>query len=295
MANKDVIFYFYKVATSKKTKGGFGKVLEKLSKLTSVKERNQTIDGDIVRWEQMDTSDKRYIYGDFGKLRMQILPRKGGVNELSTSLHLGKNEGIDELFAFVYDRNSGVLVTQYNHYGSSISAFQKYVLSKVDTIGPIAITPILSVEGAKRLNKISDVRKVRYKVARPTVEALNPVAGGFGSAIDQFNEFGAYAVESTVSMNRRKSSLIVDSVLGLYNFLVGSLPPKAVVEKFELTVYENGVKDTFDLIQDRLKHTESLSIAPDRTITFDERKGAAVRALNTKRKELIAQFGDCCS
>lgn len=296
MATRIVTYDFWRVEVFRGFRGGFGQALQNLSLLTSFAQRNATIDGDLLRWEVLDLSDPRYVYGDFSKLRMAVLPKKGGVNQPATDLGLTNTEGVDELFAFLYDRNSRILVTQYNHFGASISALQKYILDKVNIGGPLFFHPVLSQQGAQMLSNMNDMRKVVYKVARPRTAALNPIATQpIDQATQQMHDYGAQTVECTISMDRTRTSLVSRTVRGLFNTFQRNGGRDAKLEKFEVTGYVNGEKESFDMIRDRMKHQESLTVATNRSIPYQARANAAMRALNSKRAELIAQFGRCCA
>lgn len=293
MPTKNTIYDFWKVSIPETFNGGFKQALFQLSQTDDVSARNQSIDGDIVRWEELDLSDSRYLYGDFGKLRMQVLPQMGGIDQLSSPLPFDRNEGIDELFAFMYDMNSQILVTQYNHYGSSLRLFTKYLTSKINFGGPVHVFPILSQTGAEKLRNLDNISKITYKVARPTTQALNPLASdSFDTAISQLESFGAQTVVTTISMDRKRSSLITNTVRRVFHMLTENHGSNASLEKFEVSGDHRGERDEFDLVRDRMRHRENLPISENRSISFSARISAARRAFEAKRDELIAQFGE---
>lgn len=295
MKSKKISFEFWKVKTPDSFPGGFGAALIALQGISNISQRNKNISDYTMRWEELEL-DGRYFYGDFFKLRMDLLPLRGGINRKSSSLNLPLNEGISEPFVFIYDKNSNILVTQHNHYGASVGSFTQYIQQLVPIGGLIDVLPVYSVAGLQRLRHMTDVRRVCYRIAKPRNNALNPGAqGSVDSSISTMNDFDGENIEVIISSGRARRSLTIREVLRrASDLLTGKTIPEANLEKFEVSGYSNGDRDEFDLVKEQLRAKIPVMVGSDRGFTYDDRKAAAMKALNKRRSELVTQFGQQC-
>lgn len=293
---KTITYDFWKVATPSSFTGGFPAALKQLATISQIANRNETIGGNTLRWEELDTTG-RYFYGDFLKLRMELLPMKGGLSIKSSNLGLNQNEGISELFAFMFDTQSDIFVCQYNHYGASINALIEYIHSKVNLGGPLYFHPVITENSLKKLNSMNDIRHFSYKIAKPTSPALNPNSRGtIEESIAIMDDLGAANIEILVTSGYTRKSMTIRQILAKTKALLsGTSTANASVEKIEVGGYSNGEKSVIDLIQDRMREKFDLHVGSNRTISYSDRKNSALKALNSRRQELISQFGPSCA
>ena len=232
---KNVSFEFWQVSVAPNYLGGFKTALTTLAQAGAISQRNQTIGGYTMRWEELEVTG-RYFFGDFIKLRMDLLPLKGGVNTKSSSLNLPSSEGISEAFVFVLDTNSNILITQHNHYGASVGSFIQYIHQLVQIGGPIQVLPVLSSAGVQKLNGMTDVRRLTYRIAKPRNVAYNPGArGSVDSSISTMDDLDGESIEVSVSTRFAHRSLTLREVVNKANDLVnGRTIGGANLEKFEV-------------------------------------------------------------
>jgi len=241
--SKNVAYEFWMVNTPPTFAGGFGAALTQLATINVVANRNAEINGYTMRWEELDVNG-RYFYGDIVKLRMDLLPLKGGVNTKSSSLNLPQTEGISEAFAFLFDTNSNVLVTQYNHYGASVGGFISYLEQTITFGGAVDVLPIWTVAGLEKLQQMTDVRRIKYRIAKPKGLTLNPnAAGSVDSAITTMGDFDASTVEMVISSGLSHKSLTMREVLKkAKNLLTGQTAANVHVETFEVIGYSGDLR-----------------------------------------------------
>ncbi len=293
--HKKLSFDFWLIKMPATYAGGFGDALEAMSKVESIPKRNAEINKYTVRWEEISIQP-RYIMGDFVKLRLDILPLKGGVDSKSMPLNLRLSEGISEPFAFLFDTQSSILVTQKNRYGASVSMFIEYV-EKLGAVGEmIEIFPVLSKEGIQKLRQMDDVRTVSYKIAKPTQAEVDFDSNdSVDSAISTMRDVGGETIEVRITSGRKRKSLTLRNIARLAgNLLGGKTTGSAVVKKFEISGYTNGHRDEFDLIKEQLRATQEVPIAQSRSLSYNDRKNAITLALNSQKSELVGLFGNCC-
>ncbi|EIP98087.1 hypothetical protein OpiT1DRAFT_02537 [Opitutaceae bacterium TAV1] len=293
---KNVSFEFWKVSTPTAYASGFAGALNATSQITQLTARNKDINGYTMRWEEIDIG-LRYIIGDFVKLRLDVLPLKGGVATKSIPLNLHSSEGISEPFVFLFDKQSDILVTQHNHYSASVSAFMEYIQQLVPIGGVIETFPVFSTAGLQKLNQMNDVRKVSYKIAKPTQPGFNPSAKGpVDSSISTMSDLGGESIEVLVTSGFSRRSLTIREILRkATDLLTGQTTGNASVEKFEVAGYINGRRDEFDLVKEQLRSKQLVAVGQNRSLGYFDRKDAVMKALNNRRSELIAQFGAICA
>ena len=293
---KDVSFEFWKVSAPASFAGGFQAALVALAQVGTLAQRNQVISGYTMRWEELEVTG-RYFFGDFVKLRMDLLPLKGGMNTKSSSLNLPSNEGIAEPFVFLFDTQSDILVVQHNHYGASVGAFFQYVQQLVSIGGLLDVLPVLSLAGVQKLNHLNDVRRVSYRIAKPRHSAYNPGArGSVDSSISTMDDFDGESIEVVISSGFARRSLTLREVFKKANdFLTGQTTGNAELEKFEVSGYSNGARDEFDLVKEQLRAKIDVAVGAKRDLAYGDRKAAAMRALTMRRGDLITQFGQKCA
>ena len=293
---KDVTFEFWKVRVPPNFSGGFKAVLTSLAQAGTIEQRNQIINGYTMRWEELEVTG-RYFFCDFIKLRMDLLPLKGGVNTKSSSLNLPSNEGIAEPFVCLFDTHSDILVVQRNHYGASVGAFIQYVQQLVPVGGLIETLPVLSLAGLQKLTHLDDVRRVSFRIAKPRNAAYNPGASGsVDSSISTMDDFDGQSIEVVISSGFARRSLTLREVFKKANaFLTGQTTGNAELEKFEVSGYSNGSRDEFDLVKEQLRAKIDVVVGTKRDLAYADRKHAAVRALTLRRGDLITQFGQHCA
>jgi hypothetical protein len=293
---KNVSFEFWKVATPTAFAGGFAAALTSTSQITQITARNKEINGYTMRWEEIEIG-QRYITGEFVKLRLDVLPLKGGVSTKSIPLNLHSTEGISEPVIFLFDRQSNILVTQHNHYGASVSAFMEYIQQLVPIGGVIETFPVFSTAGLQKLNQMNDIRNVTYKIAKPTQPGFNPSARGpVDSSISTMSDIGGESIEVQVTSGFSRRSLTIREILRkATDLLTGQTTGNASVEKFEVAGYINGRRYEFDLVKEQLRSKQLVPIGQNRSLGYFDRKDAVMKALNNRRAELVAQFGNICA
>lgn len=294
--NKTVSFEFWQVTTPASYVGGFGAALSALAQITAFSSKNQIVGGYMMRWEELETTG-RYFYGDFVKLRMDVLPLKGGTSTKSSSLNLPSNEGIAEPFIFLFDTQSDVLVVQHNHYGATLGSFVNYLQQLVAIGGGVSALPIFTPSAIQKLNQMNDVRRVSYRIARPTNAAYNPGShGSIDSAVATMDDFNGESIEVSISSGFAKRSLTIREILyKAQSFLGGQSTGNAALKKFEIVGYANGSREEFDLVKDHLRVRIDVPVGAKRDLTYPSRKLAALQALNRCRSDLIALFGAKCA
>ena len=285
--DKKVTFDFYKVEMPYGY--SFETAIDDLSKVTELKNRVVEINGDPLRWEEIDTSP-RFITGDLVKLRMYLLPSKGGLHSKVEDIGLEADEGIAEETVFFYDKNTKTLVYQRNRYGVSASRFQDYLLHFYKPKGgTIDFLPLLRKSGLERLDKMDEIRKFSYRLARPTDNKYNRISdGSTEESIELLDDLSAMAVNIELSMGHYKGSMAIDKVKERAKKLFRRESTKANEPKkiFISGVDEYGVPDQFDLLDLRIKQEESLTPDHNRRLTYAARKSAANRAFRQNVEEV---------
>lgn len=276
---KKVTFDFYKVEMP--SGYSFESAIEELSKVNKLEDRVVEIDGDPLRWEEADTTSK-FITGDLVKLRMYLLPSKGGLHSKVEDIGLNPDEGIAEETVFLYDKQTHTLVYQRNRYGVSASRFQKYLLHFYKLKGgTIDFLPLLRKSGLERLEKIDEIRKFSYRVARPTSNKYDRISdGATEESIELLDDLSAMSVNIELSMGHYKGSMAIDRVKERVKKLfrresTNANEPKKI---YISGVDKYGTPDQFDLLDLRIKQEESLKPDQNRRLTYAARKEAADNA-----------------
>jgi hypothetical protein len=173
----------------------------------------------------------------------------------------------------------------------------EYIQQLVPIGGVIETFPVFSTAGLQKLNQMNDIRNVTYKIAKPTQPGFNPSARGpVDSSISTMSDIGGESIEVQVTSGFSRRSLTIREILRkATDLLTGQTTGNASVEKFEVAGYINGRRYEFDLVKEQLRSKQLVPIGQNRSLGYFDRKDAVMKALNNRRAELVAQFGNICA
>jgi hypothetical protein len=254
-------------------------------------ERNRTGTSSPIRLQEY-TPNGDILEGDMLKIRMDEVPLKASLHGSTRFIDLNDDEGIGEETAFHYYVPWRVLLLQRNRHAVSASAFTWYF----NHGGPIIeLVPILRSDILQRLARMTIMKKLDVKIAGvENAEIFRGEGHGVGAIIDLKEAFSAPNVSVSVSMGRRRGTLLVDNVretisglLRVSGFGDRRLKKLAVEAQEDYT----HTPELLDILKSRIIEDTEIDPTADRRLPYDRRKDALREVFTRRRTELRQMFG----
>ncbi len=283
---------FYRVDVS----GGldFQRLLAEVSALPP-EERNRTGTSAPIRLQEYSHNGD-VIEGDMLKIRMDEVPLKASLYGSTRFIDLNDDEGIGEETAFYYYVPWRVLLLQRNRHAVSASAFAWY-FNHISGDGPIIeLVPILRSDIMQRLARMTIMRKLDVKIAGvENADIFRDEGHGVGAIIDLKDAFSAPNVSVSVSMGRRRGTLLVERVReAISGLLRVSGHGDRRLRKLAVEAQEDfaHAPELLDILKSRIIEEIAVDSTADRRLPY-ERREEALRAVFPRRSaELRQMFGE---
>lgn len=230
------------------------------------------------------------VEGDLIRLKMRDIPVKGSLQGIVENIHLTENEGLGIQSAFLYHIPTKVLLLENRKSGIYHSNFARYLSQINQENPPILINPILQLEALKKLDRMTDIRKVDIRVA-----GLDNLAilGNDDYAVKEITEMGKYFQSPYLSLQlsvgkARKKSLSLEKVKNFVTNLFDS--GENQVEKLTITGNADDDESLYlDLLRDRMREEISHN-SSSRTLSYKERRDCIKSAWNRRKQEIIEMY-----
>lgn len=195
--------------------------------------------------EKINTLDEAHI-GDLGGKRET----------------LASNDDQGPIFdtVFLYNPVNNVLVLHRTRSGMGTTAFAKY-LSKLVGDDDLELEVVIDPDALKRLEKISMVKSIDYKISKPTnFKFLKDNKASFNSDLALVKLFQGENIKITIGGQKLEKENILTKVKQL-------LKAEDGISKLEVKGEANGEPDTIDLIKNRVVHTKKYSVSKNKKVT----------------------------
>ena len=283
---------FYRVDVS----GGsdFQRLLAEVSALPP-EERNRTGSSSPIRLQEY-TRNGDVMEGDMLKIRMDEVPIKASLYGSTRFIDLNDDEGIGEETAFYYYAPWRILLLQRNRHAVSASAFTWYFNHIADGGPIIELIPILRSDVLQRLARMTIMRKLDVRIAGvENAEIFRGEGYGVGAIIDLKDAFSAPNVSVSVSMGRRRGSLLLERVRETITGLLRiSGHDDRHLKKLAVEAQEDYTSTTelLDILKSRIIEQIDIDPTVDRRLPYERRKEALREVFSRRRTELRQMFGE---
>jgi len=257
-------------------------------------ERNRIGASSPIRLQEY-THNGDVMEGDMLKIRMDEVPLKASLNGPTRFIDLNDDEGIGEETAFYYYAPWRVLLFQRNRHAVSASAFTWYFNHIADGGPIIGLAPILRSDIMQRLARMTIMRKLNVKIAGvENADIFRGEGHGVGAIIDLKEAFSAPNVSVSVSMGRRRGSLLVERVRETISGLLRvSGHDDRRLKKLAVEAQEDfaHTPELLDILKSKIIEEIAIDPTADRRLPYDRRKEALREGFSRRRTELRQMFG----
>jgi hypothetical protein len=209
---------FYRIETSVGI--DFQRILSGVNALTP-EERNRSGTGSPIRLQEISFNGD-VIEGDMLRIRMDEVPLRASLRGDTRFIDLNDDEGIGEETAFYYYIPWRVLLLQRNRYALSASAFAWYFNHISENGMIVMLNQILRSDVMQRLARMTIIRKFKVNIAGIDNASIFRNQGqGVNAIIDLKEQFSSPNVNISLSMAKRRGSLLVEMVRETIHDLLG--------------------------------------------------------------------------
>lgn len=222
------------------------------------------LDGGNLRSMYVEHSELPFK-GIFGTIRKAGLPL---LEEMGTTspLDLPPDAGLYEPMHFMIFPNN-VIGFEYNFYGPRINGLKEYLPKKApNLVDEVELIPLMRTDITELISRMGEIKLFRIGVHRNMGDHLRIINDNLHDAFNKLKE-ADYSEVIEISLRSQKysrRSINIPFINRLPNFLTEAKDDvDTAIIKAENTSNENNAVDTFDLLQQYLLTTKSVSKIDD--------------------------------
>lgn len=283
--DRTVTAKFYRVVAEGHGQQTFEQLLEPISNIQPVSDRERDTGADVVVRLERFQRDRQFIKGDFCRIQNTNIPPEVENNGLAP-LVLAGGRGLGHLSAFVYHPPTQVLLWQENRNGTSKDRLVAY-LSNGDAQRLFGLNPLISADALQRLMN-SEPKKFIFKFAEmENLEvAENPHRSPMENAAAIAQAFRGPQVEITVGVGHANTQLDKRSI---FRFLQQMLTRR---ELKKAQVIENSETPPIDFLTEHMQNKTILDLPTDDVErNYLTRQSFLTSTFEAKLDEIIAAYG----
>lgn len=281
---------FYKLEIT--TGEHFEKVVSSIAAKGIKKETIVEVKDDFfTRLEYSGPWGEECVEGHIVRLRMNSLPDKAGFDEPIQSIGFSEEEGVGESAAFIFQKQSTVLLLERNRNAVTTFTFATFFKQLGEVPGEINLHPILQHDVYQKVFDAKVLRKLIVQLAGPDNigAAVAEMEPSVHEMLKARQSLKAPIAEFTYSVGQqRKAGLDLQRVLGtVKDFLTLHQGEETQVEK--LIVHgSSGPHGDFavDLLESRLNGKDVVETTIERRIPYERRRDALRRIWLRSKDEI---------
>lgn len=224
----------------------------------------------------------------FTRIRMEPLPVKTRLTGERADLELDEDEGLGEDVAIAYDKKLKVLAIQRNIHSITSSSILDWIKKESEN-SEIELYPILKKDSIKRFLELGCLRKISYRLARPSnLSFLNNNELSESSKLTIQKMLMAPFISMTLSCGREKDCSLNDLISFVKSLVHLNKENHDFVRALEVTGYEDEINSSpivIDLLEDKLIAKIKVD-QKGRTVQSNELLKAASSAISRNKGEL---------
>lgn len=280
-------FFKLEITTGEKFQDIVSVVAEKgIKKETTIEVK----DDFFTRLEQTGLWGDDCIEGQIVRLRMNSLPDKAGFDEPLQAIGFSDEEGVGESAAFIFQKNSSVLLLERNRNAVTTFTFAQFFKQLGKFPGEMNLDAVLQHDVYEKVFNAKVVRKLEVRLAGP--ENIGAAVAEMEPSVHEMlkarRALKAPIAEFTYSVGRqRKVALDLKHVLGTVRDFLALHKGKEKTQVEKLVVHgSSGPHDDFaiDLLEHQLTGADTVETTKERRIPY-ERKRDALRRIWARNKE----------
>lgn len=293
-SSKKVPFDFYRV---KMTMGGivgrnFPTALNNVMELPDDETRNCLMPNNHPCRIQTLSRNKNIWIGEIIQIRMTDIPQKASLKGSMEDIDLADDEGIGQGVVFLYNSTYNVLVIQRNKFAVSAVGLAKY-MSEKGRCGALYLENILSAEAWRRFNEMKTIKKFSIRVSGLEKGDVNAGQGyGVSDIASLVEKVGAPNLQVIASVGHsRGNHLNFGAVKRLVTAALGLSRKDEVLDQLEVEgINIEEASDKIDLLSECITANEEVDSDGRRTLSYESRTSAILRAWDTRLAEIAEQF-----
>lgn len=297
MSTRSVSFGFYRVSMRSDGGKSFDKVLTNIISLAD-KDRNDAMLNQHYCRLRIAEKNKNIWYGELIQIRMSDLPSKASLKGQYGPLDLEDDQGLGLGVVFMYDSRKNIFLFQRNQLAVSVSACARYFSNK-GKCGEVKLEPILSTTAWNRFVALRKHAKLHVKFSG--IDKASVFKGrnhGVADIASLSEKIAAPTLELTASIGHfRNEKLNWKGVTDFVNELRGMPRKDQVLTKLTVSGKTNeDQSDEIDLLEEYIAETvsinelESVEVDERRTLSYESRRSALLRAWERREEELETMF-----
>jgi hypothetical protein len=250
----------------------------------------------FTRLESSGLWGEECVEGHIVRLRMNALPDKAGFDEPIQSIGFSEEEGVGESAAFIFQKNSNVLLLERNRNAVTTFTFAKFFKQLGKVTGDINLHPVLQHGVYEKVLNAKVLRKLVVRIAGPDNigAAVAEMEPSVHEMLKARQSLKAPTAEFTYSVGqRRKEGLDLQRVLGTISDLL-TLRQGQETQVEKLIVHgSSGPHEDFDvdLLETRLSGKDTIETTIERRIPYERRRDALRRIWLRSKDELGKLYG----
>lgn len=246
-----------------------------------------------VRLEQIEhrkrrSNGERRIYLDFVRLRDTHGPGKASINKPIEGFHLGTDEFFGEETAALFIPATNWIIVQYNHFGVRPGQMALYFSHyKQDVANAYDFAIRLDQDVERRFRKQQHLRRISLAVDLNRMSSSDRTSGESLAQIARLGSaLGANKLNVTLSVGYDRTASLAHNVKQALKGLIDGHPDAITHAEVSGRETTQGEIEVVDLIDEKLVHTEQVTIGEDRRLPFSGRCAALLRAYSQWRTQL---------
>lgn len=292
---------FYKVSLTDSNNRSFDELIDWIFRSN---DKTKVVKGVPVYIYQTQ-NDSNFWQGEMIRVRLIDPPSKASINGHVEEIPLNDDEGIGERAAFLFHKDTRILLLQRTHSGVSISAMANYFGQFINNPQNICMDPVLNQDAEQKLASIDAIQKFQIHVAGLDKMPTNSTEDyAIDELLDIYQRFGSPYVSLTLSMAHLKgNSINKANILSSARKWIGITQNSA--QEAQRTRQRgrratmlriNGVDSEgsgvyIDLLKNRMTEAVNVNLQGGRTISYNERTNALKQAWSNRETSLLAMFG----
>jgi hypothetical protein len=266
----------------------FEELLQQIARMPNNESRTLDLGDRFVRLHRVQEAGGVWE-GDLTRIRMTAVPAKAGMDGSLEPFEFEDDEGLGEESAFLYHRQTRVLVMQYNHFGMTPTLFARYIERMGDLDGMIDFNPAIRPDAINRLANIEQIRRLEIGLAGvDNSTAFDEQGNSLSGIIDVLDAFRAPSANITVSMGHEPGGMARQTVTRTLNALLRN--HASTIRKLKVSGIEDDQSQIIDLIEDRLVEMAEIELDEHRRLPYQSRREALHAAWSEHRNGLRTMF-----
>jgi hypothetical protein len=279
---KNVTFRFFQIGREDEKETPFVDGLRHANTIPKGIQRQRQVGADfVIRLEEFEDSGPDNVVGEIVRVQSTNMPSE--VNNVGR-FALSTNNPLGHGVIFMFNHKKGILCIQNEPRIVSSGRLIDYV-RECGTAARYSIAPMIRPNAWKNFGE-GTVRKFAVRIAKPELLAdVGTVHQSSGAGIRNLGSaYDAPSIKIEFSMGGGRKGSLSEAIKGFAEYIFNATKDSnASIESMNAVVYHDDTRDEIDLIEQRLKCSDSIDLHDrDPNINYQLKKSAIIKAMQTE-------------